>query len=166
MKWISHAYDRLCMDLPEANSTTVHHLYCPVWAPCSCLSWSAVAMRASSSLLGFTPTRQRAGHIAYTKGLHEIFKYAHLKFTVYGRKHTYIHTTSANAVTLVWGSLRLVPINAMQLMPHYHDLRFLYQGAQELNGAWSWLDKVLHWNCNHLAGSGNETMVVWSHLEV
>ena len=25
------------------------------------------------------------------EGLHEIFKYAHLKFTVYGRKHTYIH---------------------------------------------------------------------------
>ena len=24
--------------------------------------------------------------------------------------HTYIHTTSANAVTLVWGSLRLAPI--------------------------------------------------------
>jgi len=25
-------------------------------------------------------------------------------------RHTYIHTTSANAVTLVWGSLRLAPI--------------------------------------------------------
>ena len=25
-------------------------------------------------------------------------------------RHTYIHTTSANAVTLVWGSLRLGPI--------------------------------------------------------
>jgi len=30
--------------------------------------------------------------------------------TLYGRKQTYIHTTSANAVTLVWGSLRLAPI--------------------------------------------------------
>ena len=47
-----------------------------------------------------------------TLGLHEIFKFAHLKFTVYGRGQTDIHTTSANAVTLVWGSLRLVPINA------------------------------------------------------
>ena len=51
-----------------------------------------------------SPTLKQAGHIACTKGLHEIFKYAHLKFTVYGCN---IHTTSANAVTLVWGSLRL-----------------------------------------------------------
>ena len=36
-----------------------------------------------------SPTRQRARHIACTKGLHEIFKYTHLKFTVYGRKHTH-----------------------------------------------------------------------------
>ena len=57
-----------------------------------------------------SPTRQRAGHIACTKlpCLHEIFKYAHLKFTVYGRKDTH---TFANAVTLVWGSLRLAPTN-------------------------------------------------------
>ena len=27
-------------------------------------------------------------------------------------RQTYIHTTSANAVTLVWGSLRLAPINS------------------------------------------------------
>ena len=50
------------------------------------------------------------------------FKRAHLKFLVYGRKqtdrqtdrhtyiHTYIHTHVRNAVTLVWGSLRLAPI--------------------------------------------------------
>ena len=31
-------------------------------------------------------------------GLHEIFKFAHLKFTVYGRKHTH---NFRNAVTLV-----------------------------------------------------------------
>ena len=51
-------------------------------------------------------------HCTYlrTFGLHEIFKFAHLKFTVYGRGQTDIHTTSANAVTLVWGSLRLAPI--------------------------------------------------------
>ena len=38
-----------------------------------------------------SPTWQQAGHIACTKlpGLHKIFKYGHLKFTVYGRKHTY-----------------------------------------------------------------------------
>ena len=36
-------------------------------------------------------------------------------FKIYGiwpqtHRHTYIHTTSTNAVTLVWGSLRLAPI--------------------------------------------------------
>ena len=46
------------------------------------------------------PTRQRAGisharNFQRTFGLHEIFKCAHLKFTVYGCKQTYIHTTSA-----------------------------------------------------------------------
>ena len=55
-------------------------------------------------------TAARAYHMRETTfGLHEIFKCAYLKFTVYGRKQTYIHTTSANAVTLVWGSLRLAP---------------------------------------------------------
>ena len=28
--------------------------------------------------------------------------------------HTYIHTTSANAITLVWGLLRLTPITGGQ----------------------------------------------------
>ena len=44
-----------------------------------------------------------------TLGLHGIFKYAHLKFTVYGRKHTH-NFRKINAVALVWGSLRLAPI--------------------------------------------------------
>ena len=47
-------------------------------------------------------------------GLCEIFKHAHLKFTVYGRKQaskqTSKHTHVRNAVTLMWGSLRLAPI--------------------------------------------------------
>ena len=60
-----------------------------------------------------------------TFGLHEIFKCAYLKFTVYGRKQTYIHTTSANAVTLVWGSLRLTPINGVQLSFVYKLYTFL-----------------------------------------
>ena len=72
----------------------------------------------SSSFLGL-PSRQRCALVvaftapthAYlrTFGLHEIFKFAHLKFMVYGRGQTDIHTTSANAVTLVWGSLGLAP---------------------------------------------------------
>ena len=42
---------------------------------------------------------------------HEIFECAHLKFTVSGgSKPTNKHTRVRNAVTLVWGSLRLAPI--------------------------------------------------------
>ena len=50
--------------------------------------------------------------------LHEIFECAHLKFMVSGRskqvskqasKHRYTHVR--NAVTLVWGLLRLAPIS-------------------------------------------------------
>ena len=58
-----------------------------------------------------SPMRQRARPIACTKlpvDVREIFTCAHLKFTVYGRKQTDIHTISANAVTLVWGSPQLV----------------------------------------------------------
>ena len=41
---------------------------------------------------------------------HGILIYAHLKLTVSGRsKHTY----TSNAVTLVWGSLRLVRLHQM-----------------------------------------------------
>ena len=73
----------------------------------------------------FTPTSTlRSGHIARTKlrtfGLHEIFKCAYLKFTVYGHKPTDIHThASCNAVTLVWGLLRLAPINTSQMIYHH-----------------------------------------------
>ena len=120
MGWTFRAYEcRLCMDLPEANSTTVRDLYC-LWAACPCLSWSTVAMRALSWVVFVprvsltptlcsgsspSPTWQRLG----MKGLHEIFKYANLKFTVYGRKQTYTQLPPMHAVTLVWGSLRLAP---------------------------------------------------------
>ena len=43
-----------------------------------------------------------------TFSLREILKCAHLKFTVYGRKQTNKHV--CNAVTLVWGSLRVAPM--------------------------------------------------------
>ena len=116
MSWFSHAYEcRLCMDLPEANSTTKRDLHC-LWAAWPCLSWSAVAVRALISAVfvpwaSFTPmlcsgsspsqARQWTVHIyrmhETTFRLHEIFKCAHFKFTVYGHKQTYIHvhTTSA-----------------------------------------------------------------------
>ena len=42
--------------------------------------------------------------------------YAHLKFTVYGRKQTNRHTHApCNAVQLVWGSLRLAQINGVDV---------------------------------------------------
>ena len=119
------------MDLPEANSTSYcrRDLYCrPVSSlplsvmVCSChacvnlrvvfVSWAlrqhctlAVALHRHDSGLGISHARN---HLR-TFGLHEILKCTHFKFTVYGRKQTDIHTTSANAVTLVWGSLRLAP---------------------------------------------------------
>ena len=65
----------------------------------------AVALHRRDSWLSILYAR----NYPRTFDLHEIFKCARLKFTVYGRKHRYIHTTFANAVTLVQGSLRLDP---------------------------------------------------------
>ena len=62
---------------------------------------------------GFTPTlrsgsspsstQQRAGHIACTRmfGLYEIFKCAHFKFKVYGRKQTYTQLHKINFLFLI-----------------------------------------------------------------
>ena len=58
------------------------------------------------------------------------FKRAHLKFSVYGRKQTdrqtdrqtYIHTHVCNAVTLVWGSLRLAPNSS--ICSHFFTFAF------------------------------------------
>ena len=108
-----------------------------------------VAMCVLSSFLGL-PSRQRcvlavAPHqrdsgmdLSHTRNylwmysLHEIFTCAYLKFTVYGHKQTDrqtdIHTTSANAVTLVWGSLRLAPIT----LPTYTDIPVFVLSATEL----------------------------------
>ena len=66
------------------------------------------------------------------------FQRIHLKFSVYGRKqtdrHTYIHTHMHNAVTLVWGSLRLAQIMdiismASFLMTHLLEPASLFQGS-------------------------------------
>ena len=103
MRWICRAYGcRLCMDLPEANSTTVCDLYC-LWAACPCLSWSAVAMRVLTWVVFIPRASHRCCALAValyrrdsrlgishaqnyprTFGLHEIFKCAHLKYI-----HTY-----------------------------------------------------------------------------
>ena len=99
-----------------------------------CLSWSTVAMRALTRVV-FVPQASRRccalavalhrrdsglgihmhattrGSRRSTFGLHEIFKCGYLNLRYMGTsKQTYIHTTSANAVTLVWGSLRFGPV--------------------------------------------------------
>ena len=62
-----------------------------------------LTLHRRSSRLGLS----HAQNYPRTFGLHKIFKCAYLKFMVYGRKHTH---NFPNAVTLVWGSLRLTPI--------------------------------------------------------
>ena len=96
ISWISHAYDcRLC------NCCPCHDLY-RLWEACPCMPWSAIAMRALTWVVfipraSFTPmlcsgsSLHRRMHES-TFSLHGIFKFAHLKFTVYGRKQTDRHT--------------------------------------------------------------------------
>ena len=120
MSWISRAYEcQLCMDLPEANSTTVHDSYC-LWVASHCVSWSAVAMCALTWVI-FVPWASRscwalavalhrcdsglgishAWNYLRIIGLHEIFKCAYLKLMVYGRKHTHnFHKCSHTSVGL------------------------------------------------------------------
>ena len=53
--------------------------------------------------------------------------HAHLKFMVYGRKQTSIHPHFRIAVLLVWGSLRLAPINTLlQQLAVDQVMRFVY----------------------------------------
>ena len=102
----------------ELNYCACQDLYC-LWAACPCLSWSAVAMRASSSFLELPSCRHFAlavalhwrdsgldpSHAQTTFILHEIFTCTYNGIW----PQTDIHTTSANAVTLVWGLLKLAP---------------------------------------------------------
>ena len=53
-------------------------------------------------------------------------------FKIYGiwpqtHRHTYIHTTSANAVTLVWGSLRLAPIIFIVIECLWHRMKMQHK---------------------------------------
>ena len=73
---------------PAALSVMVHGCHACVNSSRLRSSGLTPTLRSGSSP---SPTRQRAGH-------------THAR-----NYHTYIHTTSANAVTLVWGSLRLAP---------------------------------------------------------
>ena len=59
--------------------------------------------------------------------------YAHLKFTVYGRKQTNRHThASCNGVPLVWGSLRLASLEPRLSVPDFvSQLRFFSKAARQ-----------------------------------
>ena len=121
MRWISRAYMSVDYAWTYLKRTQLQCVICTVSSlPLSVMVRSCHACvvfvpRASFTLTlrsgsSPSPMRQWAGHIACTKVFHEIFKYAHLKFTVCGRSidsQTYTHVR--NAVTLVWGSLRLAP---------------------------------------------------------
>ena len=119
MSWISCAYEcQLCMDL---LNTVLHDLYCP-WAACPCLSWSTVAMHALTWVVfvpraSFMPTLHSGSSpncMHKLPGLHEIFKYAHLKFMVYGHtnsSHASVGLSQArpnNVYTHVLSGLRLI----------------------------------------------------------
>ena len=113
---------------PATQSTTVHSKFSqPVSGLPSSVEAQTSATRTSTSVV-FAPgprccTLTVALH--WPQMLHvdlcEIFECAHLKFTVSGRskqtnKRTSIHTRVCNAVTLVWGSLRLAPIISIRHM--------------------------------------------------
>ena len=93
--------------LPEANSTIVCNLY-RLWAACPFLSVMVRSCHACLNLShlrsGFLLGRRCALAVGpsstarwYKTSLREIFKCAHLKFTVYGHKQAYTHFR--NAVT-------------------------------------------------------------------
>ena len=95
----------------------------PQWVAIRALPWLFFVPWASftSTLCSGSfpsPTRQQAGPIAYTKLLVDVqssWNSYMRSFKIYGiwsqtDRQTDICTTSANAVTLVWGSLRLAPI--------------------------------------------------------
>ena len=103
------------------RSSDSHHSSQRCRACCQCIQ-----LKSSSLLLSFTATLQSGSSpscsfslmtfalkctSAWTFHHREIFECAHLKFTVSGwSKQTNKHRYTRNAVTLVWGSLRLAPI--------------------------------------------------------
>jgi len=57
--------------LTEANSITVHDMYC-LWAACPCLQWSAVAMGVLTWIVftpqaSFTPTLHSGSSISHAQ---------------------------------------------------------------------------------------------------
>ena len=104
MSWILRTYEcRLCMDLPEVNSTIVRDLYC-LWAACLVSHGpQLIAMRVLTLFLRFwcctlaVAAHQRDSGLGIshalnyprTYNLHEIFKCAHLKLAASRHVHTH-----------------------------------------------------------------------------
>ena len=122
--WISTVYGcSLCRTLtwsdlnPPCIISYGLQAACRWWSVRSCCNKQEVRCRASLNLSRLRNgcqccTLAVAQHCHASAQGRSIFgKYlnAHLKFTVYGRKHGRIHTHLDNAVPLVWGSLRLAP---------------------------------------------------------
>ena len=137
------------MALPEANSTTVPDLYC-LWVACPCLSWSTVATCALTWVVFIPRTSHWCCALAVvlhrrdsglgisharktTFSIHEILHLFKI-YSIWPQADIHTHTlTSANAVTLVWGSLRLAPIKTM--------ITKIKQKIQHLSSNWiSWID--------------------------
>ena len=82
----------------------------------------------------------------------EILKHAHLKFTVYRHKQASIHTTHVhNAVTLVWGSLRLAPIiTNLAFLPLFGNRPKKSNFVHRLISRW----EAYNWMGTRLGGKG------------
>ena len=91
-----------------------------LWAACPCLSWFTVAFSRSiiveldsewSITSTFTQNVRALAHVQIWNVRAPWYPFIQFKFLVYGLTYrTYIHVHAiCNAVTLVWGSLRLAP---------------------------------------------------------
>ena len=86
-------------------------------------------------------------HNLHDIDIREIFERAHLKFTVSGRsKQANIHTHFRNAVTLVWGSLRLAPIKCRWQDPRCsHIFQTNKQFVQQISLLWCDIQYEPNW---------------------
>ena len=97
--------------LPEASSTTVCDLTAPphcLWAACTCLSLSAVVFSRSIGVEFVHWTWICFSTCANLNIRSFNLNFRYMATSKQASKQTYTHT--CNAVTLVWGSLRLAPI--------------------------------------------------------
>ena len=102
-----------CQSHDRQTCTIVHKV---VERAANAFSWKRLRSRSLSRRHCSLAFAQLFAEVHVSVDIHhrEIFECAHLKFTVSGRskqtnKPTSIHTRVCNVVTLVWGSLRLVP---------------------------------------------------------